>query len=83
MQRMYGENCCRARCAQEITAVSCGSISLGSHGSRDEEGDLCEVSDSDQDDIGAMQIPQTGILGVLAVHTISGAVLGSTHSITG
>ncbi|CDM33412.1 unnamed protein product [Penicillium roqueforti FM164] len=49
----------------------------------DEEGDLCEVSDSDQDDIGAMQIPQTGILGVLAVHTISGAVLGSTHSITG
>ncbi|KAJ5959889.1 uncharacterized protein N7479_007039 [Penicillium vulpinum] len=53
-----------------------------------EDGDLCEVSESDQDerhyeDIGADEGTPTGLLGVLAAHTISGAILGNTQSITG
>lgn len=52
-----------------------------------EEGDLCEVSDSDQDnsyhrDTGADERTPTGLLGILAAQTISEAVLGSTRSIT-
>jgi hypothetical protein len=53
-----------------------------------EEGDLCEVSDSDQDsrhhqDTGADERTPTGPLGVLVAHTISGALLGNTQSIPG
>lgn len=52
------------------------------------EGELCEVSDSDQDDshhedTRADESTPTGLLGILAAHTISGAILGSTQSITG
>ncbi|GFF32399.1 hypothetical protein IFM58399_03198 [Aspergillus lentulus] len=50
------------------------------------EGDLCELSDSDQDDYndatGADEGTQTGLLGVLAAHTVSGAILESTQSLT-
>lgn len=51
------------------------------------EGDLCELSDSDQDDYhnddtGADESTPTGLLGVLAAHTVSGAILGSTQSLT-
>ncbi|KAJ5615670.1 hypothetical protein N7537_000784 [Penicillium hordei] len=52
-----------------------------------EEGDLCEVSDSDQDDsyrgdTGANESTPTGLLGLLAAQTISEAILGHTQSIT-
>ncbi|GIK04037.1 transcription factor vrtR1 [Aspergillus viridinutans] len=51
------------------------------------EGDLCELSDSDHDDYnddtGADEGTRTGLLGVLAAHTVSGAILGSTQSLTG
>ncbi|KAF4152755.1 hypothetical protein CNMCM8927_001611 [Aspergillus lentulus] len=51
------------------------------------EGDLCELSDSDQDDYqhddtGANESTPTGLLGVLAAHTVSGAILESTQSVT-
>ncbi|GFF32089.1 activator of stress genes 1 [Aspergillus udagawae] len=50
------------------------------------EGDLCELSDSDQgdynDDTGANGSTPTGLLGVMAAHTISGAILGSTQTLT-
>lgn len=49
------------------------------------EGDLCELSDSDQgynDDTGADESTPTGLLGVLTAHTVSGAILGSTRSLT-
>ncbi|KAF7118657.1 hypothetical protein CNMCM5793_008195 [Aspergillus hiratsukae] len=50
------------------------------------EGDLCELSDSDQydyhnDDTGADESTPTGLLGVLASHAVSGAILGSTQSL--
>ncbi|PKX90754.1 putative C6 transcription factor [Aspergillus novofumigatus IBT 16806] len=50
------------------------------------EGDLCELSDSDRDDFqhddtGADQSTPTGLLGVLAAHTVFGAILGSTQSL--
>lgn len=53
-----------------------------------EEGDLCEVSDSDQDDsprkdTRADESTPTDLLGVLAAQTISGSIHGSTQSITG
>ncbi|KAJ5500281.1 hypothetical protein N7453_009332 [Penicillium expansum] len=52
------------------------------------QGDLCEVSNSDQDDshhedIRADESTPPGLLGILAAHAISGAILGSTQSITG
>ncbi|RHZ47424.1 putative C6 transcription factor [Aspergillus thermomutatus] len=51
------------------------------------EGDPCELSDSDQDDYhnddtGADESTPTGLLGVLAAHTVSGAILASTRSLT-
>ncbi|CAI7588340.1 unnamed protein product [Penicillium crustosum] len=53
-----------------------------------EEGDLCEVSDSDlgdnhREDTGADESTPMGLLGALAAQTISGSILGSTQSITG
>ncbi|KAJ9490880.1 hypothetical protein VN97_g2346 [Penicillium thymicola] len=53
-----------------------------------EEGDLCEVSDPDQDDsiredTRADESTPTGLLGVLAAQAISGSILGSMQSITG
>ncbi|KAK4863466.1 hypothetical protein LT330_002244 [Penicillium expansum] len=52
------------------------------------QGDLCEVSNSDQDDshhedIRADESTPPGLLGILAAHAISGAILGSMQSITG
>jgi hypothetical protein len=50
------------------------------------EGDLCDLSDSDQDDYngdtGSDESTPTGLLGVLAAHTVFGAILGSTQSLT-
>ncbi|KAF7176403.1 hypothetical protein CNMCM7691_002532 [Aspergillus felis] len=50
------------------------------------EGDLCELSNSDQDDYnddtGTDEGTRTGLLGALAAHTVSGAILGSTRSLT-
>lgn len=51
------------------------------------EGDLCELFDSDPDDYhnddsGADEGTPTGLLSSLAAHTVSGAILGGTRSLT-
>ncbi|EAW19513.1 putative C6 transcription factor [Aspergillus fischeri NRRL 181] len=51
------------------------------------EGDLCELSDADQDDYqhedtGPDESTPTGLLSILAAHTVFGAIHGSTQSLT-
>jgi hypothetical protein len=51
------------------------------------EGDLCELPESEQeeynhDETGPDEGTLTGLLGALAAHTISGAIIGSTQSLT-
>lgn len=51
------------------------------------QGDLCELSGSDHDDYcnddaGPDESTPTGLLGLLAAHAVSGAILGSTQSLT-